>query len=759
MRLSSLVVSMTLGAVTAGLVLALGSSVAPAQAQLAPTPAQALAAPAVENSEAISEALAYIRTQQQPDGGIDAFGMGLGSNEGGTVLATLGLAASGRPVSWMAHPATGKTMVDYLAAHAISYTHQTTYTTSDYLFPQQAGYLLVAVAAANEDPTSFGGMDLIAQLNDTYHPATGAYSTTASEGFFTGKAEEDNQAMAILGLSAAGQPVPLAATDYLINSQSAAGAWGFDDPDTTAMVVLALIGSGNVQPTDAVIQKALGYFRDTQLPSGGWRPSWDTDLANADSTGWVMQALVAAGYTPATESWAVPLNPHQALLNLQDPVTGKIGGTYSNAYSTAGALIGLTEQPLFFLDRTHRALRALTWLGEIQNADGSWSFFGSPDPGATCDAVLAYASAGFDPYTVKASGSGLSAMDYLSASASSFVTKTADSAGKLALAVESAGGGAHDFGGVDIVQVLTSTWYSSTQGTFGDGGNSWHQSFAMLGLAAAGESIPPSATQALRDLQNVDDGSWTDAWGFDKPGSTGLALQALTAAGVPDTDVSVVSGTLSLKSQQNAEGSWDAFGSPSANSTAYAMQGLLAAGEDLVVDEWLKDGYSPYDALATLQKIDGPFVLAGSDNDFATLQAVPALLGVPYPLSDTELVPFVGVDRGPDPDRLVIVRPRASFGNSVDVVIPFGSDQDGDGSVELNWRVSGETTWVTGATAYRADGYYTATVPVTRCVGYEFRAISSDTDGVQYGTEITDTVVFNTKLEFFFLPLVYRRVK
>jgi len=40
------------------------------------------------------------------------------------------------------------------------------------------------------------------------------------------------------------------------------------------------------------------------------------------------------------------------------------------------------------------------------------------------------------------------------------------------------------------------------------------------------------STQTLTNLQAAD-GSWTDAWGFDKPGSTGLALQALVAAGVP----------------------------------------------------------------------------------------------------------------------------------------------------------------------------------------------------------------------------------
>jgi hypothetical protein len=406
-----------------------------------------------------------------------------------------------------------------------------------------------------------------------------------------------------------------------------------------------------------------------------------------------------------------------------------------------------------------RANRALTWMNEHQNADGSWSGWSGPDPGATCDAVLAYAAAGFDPNTV--SGSPASAMDYLSATVSSFVTKTADSAGKLALAVEAAGRDAHDFGSVNIVHVLTNTWYSPTLGAFGDANNSWHQAFAILGLVAAGESTPVSATQTLTGLQDSDDGSWVDAWGFSKPDSTGLVLQALIAAGVPATDTSVVSGVLFLQNEQNDQGSWSFFGSPSANTTAYAMQGLLAAGEDLFAARWLKDGHNPYAALAALQKADGPFASAGFDNGLATWQAVPALLGKHYPLSPAGLAPFVSVNRGPDPDRIVAADPRAMWGNSVDVVIPFGSDLNGNGSVELDWCVSGETLWMTDITVYRADGYYTATLPLTRPVTYEFRATFTDVDdGVQYGTKITDTATTQLiPLEPYsvYLPLVLKQ--
>jgi hypothetical protein len=704
----------------------------------------ASAALTLDYSDVISDALAYIRTQQQSDGGIDAFGLGYGSSDGGTVRVLLALVSTGRPASWMTHTTSGKTMVNYLAARAITFTHDVTGTTSDHLFPQNAGLLLAAVAAANEDPTGFGGMNIITELNDTYHPATGAYSTTAQGPWISGAADELNQAWAILGLSAAGQQVPITATSFLTGLQNSDGGWGYDfssggsDLDVTALAVVALIGSGNVPPTDTAIQEALDCFRTTQLPSGGWRPGWDTDPANADTTGWAIQALVAAGYTPATESWASSPNPHQALLGLQK-TDGRIGGTYANAQSTAEALFGLTEQPLFFLGRTQRALRALTWMNEQQNADGSWSGWAGPDPGATCDATLAYAAAGFDPDTVMASGSVTSAMDYLSSTASVYVNNGPDSAGKLALAVEAAGRDAHDFGGVDIVYVLTNTWYSPALGAFGVPTNTWHQAFAILGLTSAGEATPVSATQTLTGLQQPDGGWKYDLgpWSFaSDPDSTGLALQALVAAGVPATNTSIVSGVLYLENQQNIYGSWSSWGSPSANSTAYAMQGLLAAGEDLEANEWLKDGHSPYDGLAALQRVDGPFVAGGSDSGMATWQAVPALLGVHYPLSTSGLAPFVGVNRGPDPDRIVACPPRGTLGGSIDVAIPFGSDLDVDGVVTFTWRLN-SGTWSTPI-VHRADGYYTATIPGHQAGVYDLRAIFSDPDGVRSGVSLLD---------------------
>jgi hypothetical protein len=699
--------------------------------------------------------------RQLPNGSIESDWAPGTSDDFTTIKTVIALAAARYPISHM-RSISENTPLDYLETQAYTYTRDVTGT----IFPGRAGMVIAAAVAGDENPYAFGqyptghgsaGMpiNLVEELKAAYHPDSGAYSTTAKSAFTSGDANTANQLWAIVGLGAAQETVPVTATDFFIDFQESDGGWAWvtgsgGDVDMTGLAIQALLASGNVAPTNEQIQEGLDFLREAQLDSGGWAGYFGG--ISPDSTAAAIQALAAAGYTPATASWATESGrtPHDDLLALQS-ADGSFG---DNALATAHAIAGLAEAPNPVLGRAQRANRALTWMNEQQNTDGSWSGWTGPDPGATCDAALAYAAAGFDPHSVTAPGSSVSAVDYLSATASSFVTKSADSAGKLALTVQTAGGDAHNFGGVDVVYVLTNTWYSPTVGAFGDASNSWHQAFGILGLAAAGEPIPVSVTQTLNGLQNAD-GSWTDAWGFDKPGSTGLALQALVAAGVPVTDSSVVSGVAALRNEQNAQGSWNAFGAPSANSTAYAVQGLLAAGEELEAAQWLKSGRSPYNALSDLQKADGPFTLESADDLFSTRQAVPALLGVHYPFAHA-LEPFVGVDRGPDPDRTVAADLHAEWGDSVDVTIPFGSDLDGDGSITLEWREVDAASWET-ATVHRADGYYTATLAITAPMPYEFRATFEDPDSVQYGTESSGTALlppYTLEPHYIYLPLV-----
>jgi hypothetical protein len=299
----------------------------------------AAADPAQTQSQVIYSGLAYIKSQQEPSGGITGFN-GIADPDT-TARSVMAVVAARKPMTDMVSLA-GNSMSDYLATQAISFTHDLTGT----LFPGRAGELLAAVSLAGEDPLTFGGMNLVKELEASFSTDTGAYSTTAQQDYSSGADSDLNQAWAILGLSLAGQSIPDGAVQYLVNSQADDGSWGAGDPDTTALAMTAMLASHKVNVKDDEIQRAIGFFHATQVSTGGWKPSWDTDPLNADSTGWIIQALVSAGEDLRGQSWSTDgTNPVNALMSMQKP-DGSIGGTYANAYSTAEAIIGLSGVPL-----------------------------------------------------------------------------------------------------------------------------------------------------------------------------------------------------------------------------------------------------------------------------------------------------------------------------------------------------------------------------------------------------------------------------
>lgn len=719
----------------------------------------------------ISRAVAYLDTTQRADGGFEGFTAGT-SDDFTTLKVVFALNAARLPADTITSTA-GLSALDYLETRAYSYTHDL----SARAFPGRLGLMALAAVAGDADPAAFSvypaghpsagaPIDLPAAIAATYRPATGAYSSTAQLGFSSGAAGTLTQSYALLGLSAAQAPIPAQAVAYLRSLQEPDGGWGFGfggDTDTTAIVVQALIAAG-VAPTDADIQAGLAFLRGQQLPGATWGFE---GTPSPDATAFVIQAAAAAGFTPAGASWATAEStPRDALIALQQ-ADGSFGG---NALGTAHAIAGLAEMPLPLLGRAQRAERALAAISAAQTSSGAWSFFGAPSIGGTIDAALAFSAAGYDPDRVLAPG-GASALDFL---ASQVLTYTRDvtgtvfpaQTGKLILAVVAARANPIEFGSgpgapFDLLADLEGTYvaatgaYSTTavRGFSSGAATPLSQSFAILGLRAARLDVPNNAITFLRDRQ-LTDGSWGSV------DTTALVIQAMRAAGVPGNDTGIVTAIAFLRAQQDAVGGW---GNP--NSTAYAIQGLLAAGENLQ-DNWRKGGRSPYEALALYQKPDGPFTYTwesepfftpGETNDLATWQAVPALLGVSFPIRPTALAAYSAAARGPDPNRMAAAPAFGRWGNSISVSVPFGSDLDSDGSATLQWRPVGETAWTTAALT-RGSGVFTATLNVDDPVAYELRATFSDPDGVQAGGALTPTAVLTSTVEPFrlYLPLARR---
>ncbi|HET8616133.1 MAG TPA: hypothetical protein VFL94_11465 [Actinomycetales bacterium] len=280
-----------------------------------------------------------------------------------------------------------------------------------------------------------------------------------------------------------------------------------------------------------------------------------------------------------------------------------------------------------------------------------------PDLGQTADVVLALSSLPAQTASRDAAAAYLAAHvdDYVHGAAYVDGTEWGEKAGanyagptgKAIVAALAAGLNPRALGGFDLVdelQGLMST-SGSTEGRFsddsayGDYSNPIGQAFDILALKRTTGDVPAPAVRYLLTAQ-CKDGGFADAYPASpasctsNPDTTGLALQALVAAGVTDSGSDTACAAAKAlawltahdaKDGSYASGAVNPSASPTANvnSTAYAALGLTAATV----------GTAPQVAyLASVQNPDGglPIVPASSDtssNVLATAQALNALTG------------------------------------------------------------------------------------------------------------------------------------
>lgn len=249
-----------------------------------------------------------------------------------------------------------------------------------------------------------------------------------------------------------------------------------------------------------------------------------------------------------------------------------------------------------------------------QQRDGGYA----SSPGQTMDAIYALRSAGYDP--AKDSVGGLTPVDYLKANAAALTSPGA--AAKGALAAMALGLDPKAVNGVDLPGVVAAAYDPDTGAYAGD---DFSQSIAMIGLACTGNPVEAKATDALRATQVEADGGWGFGGGSD-PDTTAIAIQALVATGVFATDPALVKALAYVKASQGNDGGWGFDPSESnASSTAYVVQALIALGEDPESASWEKDGVTPVAYLLSQQNADGSF--KGFDPAYSTNQVLPALAG------------------------------------------------------------------------------------------------------------------------------------
>jgi hypothetical protein len=263
------------------------------------------------------------------------------------------------------------------------------------------------------------------------------------------------------------------------------------------------------------------------------------------------------------------------------------------------------------------------FLQESQQPGGGFAAAGEPSQGVSAWVAIALAAAGVNPLD-QALPCGEDAFDYLAGHfhegfeeelAWPQVATTAFE--RELLVVDAAGADPHDFAGFDLVgEILTR---KLPDGSFpyvqGGQGEVNDTVFAILALSpvdelAARETIGEAADWLL--TQQNDDGGW----GYGVKGGesevdlTGAAIEALNAAGRPDTPAQR-EGLAYLKRAQLPDGGFPALPrrelESNVASTAWAVQGLWAAGVN--PEDWLtgsgEETEEPLDYMESMQEPDG----------------------------------------------------------------------------------------------------------------------------------------------------------
>jgi hypothetical protein len=283
---------------------------------------------------------------------------------------------------------------------------------------------------------------------------------------------------------------------------------------------------------------------------------------------------------------------------------------------------------------------ALAYLSSLQDSTGMIDSFGN-----SAWAVMAIAAAGEDPDNWK-DGSNPSIVDYLATNAAS--ASSAGDYSRMLLAIAAAGQDPTDFGGRDFVALLEAE-YDGTQ--IGNASYLNDDFWGVMALVAAGED--PATSDAIQDSlayilanQNQDDGGWS--WGVGQDSDvddTAAAIMALLAAGQPASSTAISDALDYLATMQLDNGGFDSWGSSNSATDAWGIMALAAAGEDPTdLDSGL--GNDPVDDLLSFQNGDGSFDWTEetpSPQALMTAYAIPALLGVPYPVAVLEVEPEEGV--------------------------------------------------------------------------------------------------------------------
>lgn len=235
-------------------------------------PAASLAA-TPDVSENITQLVDYLKSQQDVDGKILGFG-------GETSWTIMGMVAAGVDPSTV--ETSGNSLLDFLAANPPPDTATTGWERD-----------LLAVAAAGENPFTFGGHNYVSKVQ-----------SFASGGQIGSDTLVNDDIFGVLSLISTGpsadQTVITGAVDFIINQQNPDGGWSYSttldsDNNDSAVAIMALKAAQGAGFTNAGLDNAIdtgvSYLKSNQNPDGGWGYA-GSGFSDGASTAWALQALL-----------------------------------------------------------------------------------------------------------------------------------------------------------------------------------------------------------------------------------------------------------------------------------------------------------------------------------------------------------------------------------------------------------------------------------------------------------------------------------
>jgi hypothetical protein len=267
---------------------------------------------------------------------------------------------------------------------------------------------------------------------------------------------------------------------------------------------------------------------------------------------------------------------------------------------------------------------AADWLVSVQNVDGGWGASPGNDSSVATTAwvMLGLEAAGRSPLDV--SRGGPDPVAYMRAHVDDL--STSGDYARTILALEGAKVDPRSFGGHNLVSALAKR--RRDDGSY----EGWPGStaFAVIALrAAAADGGVDKSLSWLAQVQGSD-GGWGDV--PDSPSTadgTGAVMQAM-----PDTDAAR-HGLGYLRKAQRPNGGFPLGGSGGVNSqsTAWAVQGMIAVGADPAS---AKGGDGALDYLAARQASDGHYAYSSSSDQtpvWVTGQVLAAVAGQAFPVA------------------------------------------------------------------------------------------------------------------------------